>query len=152
MALRVGRPAQRELAVLCALDLRLVPFAEARYAARLGPHPQPANVAWVGWAPPLEGAPGFAALVRRIPGFVPAFASDDFLLQYRAAELGLGAIFLGRMKHRLSHSPLVEIRVAGIPEIPSSLHLVCANTALGVPRIRAVADLLITELKAADTS
>jgi hypothetical protein len=64
----------------------------------------------------------------------------------------VGAIFLGRMKHRLFHSPLVELRVAGLPEIPRSLHLVCAKTALDVPRIRAVADLLTTELEAANMS
>lgn len=83
---------------------------------------------------------------KLIPDFRPAFASDDFLVQLRAAESGLGAIFLGRARHRFSDSKLVELNV-DTGNIRRTIHLVCAKTALDIPRVRAVADLLIAELR-----
>ncbi len=35
-----------------------------------------------------------------IVNFEPAFACDDYLVQCKAAELGLGVIFLPRVQHR----------------------------------------------------
>jgi hypothetical protein len=36
----------------------------------------------------------------RIPGFRPVFAADDFLVQLRAAEAGIGAIILSSFRSR----------------------------------------------------
>ena len=152
LAIRLARPTTRDLVTLATLALKAAPFAHEALARRLGPSPAPADVPWIAWAPPLDDTPPNDALARMIPGFAPAFASDDFLVQYRAAELGLGAIFLARMQHRFSRpSPLVELSVRGIPEVPSELHLVCARTALDIPRVRAVADALGAELRAVGT-
>jgi DNA-binding transcriptional LysR family regulator len=81
-----------------------------------------------------------------IPNFAPSFASDDFLVQLRAAEAGMGAMFLGRARHRFTTSTLVELDV-DLGPLRRSLHLVCAKTALDIPRVRAVADLLAAEMK-----
>lgn len=148
LAIRLARPTTRDLVTLATLELKAAPFAHEALARKLGPSPAPADVPWIAWAPPLDDTPPNSALARMIPGFAPAFASDDFLVQYRAAELGLGAIFLARMHHRFSQpTPLVELSVRGIPVVPSGLHLVCARTALDIPRIRAVADALAAELR-----
>jgi DNA-binding transcriptional LysR family regulator len=83
-----------------------------------------------------------------IPGFRPAFASDDFIVQRRAAEAGAGAIFLGKVRHRFSEpSSLVPLGLDLGPHARSSLHLVCAKSALAVSRVRAVAELLAEELR-----
>jgi DNA-binding transcriptional LysR family regulator len=83
-----------------------------------------------------------------IPGFRPVFASDDFIVQRRAAEAGVGAIFLGRVRHRFSRdSPLVPLGLDLGPNATSSLFVVCTRSALAVPRIRAVAELLADELR-----
>ena len=84
-----------------------------------------------------------------IPSFRPVFASDDFLVQLRAAEAGIGAIFLGRARHRFSSSSLVELDV-DVGDLRRSLYLVCARRALDIPRVRAVADLLVRELESAE--
>ncbi len=152
LAIRLARPTTRDLVTLATLELKAAPFAHEALARKLGSSPAPADVPWIAWAPPLDDTPPNGALARMIPGFSPAFASDDFLVQYRAAELGLGAIFLARMRHRFSQpTPLVELRVRGILPVPSRLHLVCARTALDIPRIRAVADALAAELRAVRT-
>ena len=110
--------------------------------------PRLSDIAWLGWAPPLEHLSPNPELAKLIPGFRPVFASDDFLVQLRAAEAGIGALFLGRARHRFSAS---NARRAGRRPRHSerSLHLVCAKTALDIPRVRAVADLLVAELRAA---
>jgi DNA-binding transcriptional LysR family regulator len=152
LALRTQKPTQKDLACIASLELDAVPFVSAEYAATLPKNPAVADIDWIGWAPPLDELPPNSTLSRMIPGFRPSFASDDFLVQLRAAESGLGAIFLGRVRHRLSPpTSLVEIRPRDLPPIPSGLHLVCAKSALGIPRILAVADLLSEEMAHADT-
>ncbi len=68
-------------------------------------------------------------------------------MQWRAAEAGLGAIFLGGTQHRFSRqSPLVPIELD--LEIFDSTYLVMAKTMLGVPRVRVVLERLLAELEA----
>jgi DNA-binding transcriptional LysR family regulator len=81
-----------------------------------------------------------------IRDFVPVFASDDFLVQQRAAQAGLGAIFLGRVEHRFATGgELVELDL-DVGHIKRSLYLAGARGALEIPRVRAVAGLLVAEL------
>jgi DNA-binding transcriptional LysR family regulator len=88
-------------------------------------------------------------LAARIPGFRPVFASDDYLVQLRAAEAGVGAIVLGRMRSpRSLPSRLVEMKL-DFGKVTTSLHLVCARSSLTIPRARAVADLLADEMASA---
>jgi DNA-binding transcriptional LysR family regulator len=85
-----------------------------------------------------------------IPGFRPSFSCDDFLVQVRAAEAGAGAIFMHKVRHRFNRSSeLVPLGLDLGPHARSSLHVVCAKSALGVARIRAVAELLAEELRLA---
>lgn len=151
LALRLSRPTQRDLLCLASLKLSAVPYAAKRYAKRLAPRAPVAAVDWIGWAPPMDHLTPNPELARLIPGFAPVFASDDFLVQLRAAEVGLGAIFLGRARHRFArHTPLVELDI-DFPPVPIEMHLICAKSALAIPRIRAVADHLVAELAHTDT-
>jgi DNA-binding transcriptional LysR family regulator len=106
----------------------------------------PRDVAWIGWAPPFEHLPPNPELSKLIPDFRPAFAADDFLVQLRAAEAGLGAIFLARVRTYPRAAPLQELAL-DLGPLRRSLHLVCARSALAVPRVRAVADLLARALE-----
>ncbi len=148
LALRMHRPAQKDLTVLASISYGVGAFASRDYVARLGKGYGPADLDWIGWAPPLEHLPPNPELARLIPGFRPAFACDDFLVQLKAAEEGAGAIFLGRVRHRFSRpTTLVELAVDLGRAITSSTHLVCAKSALDIPRVRAVAELLAAELE-----
>lgn len=65
----------------------------------------------------------------------------------RAAEEGLGAIVLGKVKHRFSkRSALVPLELDLGPHRRSQLHVVCAKSALDIPRVRVVAQWLSDEL------
>ena len=147
LALRIERPTQRDLECVAELQLDALPFVAPHYAKRVASKPKLADVEWVAWAPPLDALQPNPTLARLIPGFRPAFASDDFLVQLRAAEAGLGAIFLTRAHHRFRRAAtLVELPLADFPTLKSGMYLVCARSALAIPRIRAVADLLVAEL------
>jgi DNA-binding transcriptional LysR family regulator len=149
LALRFAAPAQRDLVSVASVEFDVAPFGAPGYAARLPKKVALADVDWIGWAPPLDHLSPNPELAALIPGFRPSFASDDFLVQLRAAMAGLGAIFLGKMRHRFSlESPLVELPLP-LPPRRGSLHLVCARSALEVPRVRAVADLVAREFSTA---
>jgi DNA-binding transcriptional LysR family regulator len=152
LALRMQDPTQRDVVSVASVSFDVAAYGSAEYAARLPKKPELADVDWIGWAPPLDHLPPNPELAALIPGFRPSFASDDFLVQLRAATAGLGAIFLGKIRHRFSAEPqLVELPLP-LPERRGSLHLACARSALDVPRIRAVADLLARELASAEAA
>ncbi|MEZ4294976.1 MAG: LysR family transcriptional regulator [Polyangiaceae bacterium] len=151
LALRAQEPSQRDLVTLASIHFDAVPFASRAYAAKLAKKARVEEVDWIGWAAPLDHLSPNRELARLIPGFEPVFASDDFLVQLRACEAGLGAMFLGRVRHRFTRaSGLVPLPVA-LPPVPASLYLVCARNALAVPRIREVAERLTAELSRAVT-
>jgi DNA-binding transcriptional LysR family regulator len=148
LALRFAAPAQRDVVTLASLDVDVAAFGSEAYARTLPRRAAPRDVAWIGWAPPFDDLSPNPELARMIPSFAPAFASDDYLVQLRAAEEGLGAMFLGLARHRFWRSRLVQLDVA-LPPMRRALHLACARRALEIPRIRAVADLLVAELESA---
>ena len=64
-----------------------------------------------------------------------------------AVASGLGAMILERSNHPIaSASQLVEIDL-GIALPHGEMHLVCAKSTQYVPRVRAIADLLIEQLQ-----
>lgn len=146
LALRMMRPAQRELECVASVELRAQAFASPAYAATLPPNPTLSDVDWIGWAPPFDEVPPNPNLARLVPGWTPAFTSDDFLVQYRAAELGFGAIVLAAARHRFNPARGLVALDLPIPPIKAGLHLVAVRSALAIPRVRAVADRLAEEL------
>jgi molybdate transport repressor ModE-like protein len=145
LAIRLRAP-QRDLVVIARAEQIVAAFASKAYAARLPKKPSLADVDWVAWAPPFEKLSPTAEMAAAMPGFVPSFTADDFLVQLAAAEAGAGAIVLGTLRHRFSSSALVQLDIDFARFPKSTLYLVAAKSALAIPRIRAVADLLANEL------
>jgi DNA-binding transcriptional LysR family regulator len=150
LALRNQKPDQRDLSVLGSIEFEATAFAARSYAAKLPRGARVTDVDWIAWAPPFDDVVPNPQMRRLIPGFKPVFASDDYLVQLRACEAGIGAMFLGRVRHRFQReTSLVELDL-DMPPVPASMHLVCARSALSIPRIRAVAELLLAEIVKAD--
>lgn len=124
-------------------------FAAPSYAASLPRGYTRADVAWIAWCPPFAQLPPHPQLAAAVPGFTPAVAADDFLVQLRAAEVGADAIIQSRVHYRRAPpSPLVELALElGVP--PARTQIVAARASLTVPRIRAVAELMAAELMTA---
>jgi DNA-binding transcriptional LysR family regulator len=140
------RDTQRDLEVLATVEHPVVAYASPAYVATLPRGYTLRDVAWIGWCPPLDQLPPNPQLAASIPGFAPAFSSDDYLVQHRGAETGAGAIVQTKLRYRLAPpSLLVELDLAlGVP--PAKTHLVAARASLAIPRGGAVAELLAKEL------
>ena len=83
-----------------------------------------------------------------IPGFRPAFASNDYVVQERAVAEGLGAMISTVTRHAdAPYAPLVELPV-DIPLPKGELHIVCAKTMRAVPRVESVLTLLCERFEA----
>jgi DNA-binding transcriptional LysR family regulator len=118
-------------------------FAAKEYVARLPRRPALTDLEWICWAPPYEDLAPNPQLAELVPGFVPAFTSDSYLVQRQAAEAGMGAIALGDWRHRFARpTSLVPLKFDLGAHARSTTYLVCAKSALDIPRVRLVADLL----------
>ena len=152
LAIRVPSPgvhgAPRDLVTLASVTHPVFAFAAPSYAAALPRGYGFADVGWIAWPPPLEEIAPNPQLAARIPGFRPVFAADDFLVQLRAEDAGIGAIILSSFQSRFE-PPRALVRLAlDFGPITSTHQLVAARGALAVPRVQAVADLLARELAA----
>lgn len=148
LALRGRAPVQPELTVVHSVEVTSAPHAAPALAERLPRRPRPEQLPWIAWAAPHQDLPPNPQLAALAPGLVPTFTSDDILVQLAAAEAGAGVIVLPRIRHRFSRpTRLVPLQVDLGPHARQTLHLVAARSALDVPRIRRVADLMVAELK-----
>jgi len=151
IALRTRAPSTRDLVLVHTFRHANDAYVSKEYAAKLPKQPSLSDLDFIAWAPPFESFPPNPQLAALIPNFRPAFACDDYIVQMRAAEAGLGAIFMGKVRHRFNReSSLVPIGLDLGPHSQGELHVVCAKSALGVARIRAVAELLADELRHAE--
>jgi DNA-binding transcriptional LysR family regulator len=155
LAIRTRAPNEPELMTIRSTTAEIAVLASADYAARLkerleragrdGP-PALADIDWITWAFPFEHVDPRPMLERAIPDFSPAFASDNYLVLQSAVVAGLGAMILDRRSRPGTPSAdLVEIDL-GFSLPASEFHLVCAKSMQYVPRVRAVADLIVEEL------
>jgi DNA-binding transcriptional LysR family regulator len=148
LAIRMRPTEQKELEVLFEMESPVGAFAAPKYAA-FAAAASPNEVAYIGWAPPYDDLPPNPQLAAAIENFSPAFACDDYLVQCRAAELGLGVIFLPLVRHRfaldrgLQHIPELDPG----PEIKGPVQLIASKAALSLPKVRLVADALVAELR-----
>lgn len=146
LALRARKPSQRDLIWRCGMEVPAAAYASRAYVRRLSRRYSLADVGWISWAPPYTQLPPHPQLEAAIPGFRPVFTSDSYLVQRQAAESGVGAMILGKARHRfLPRSKLVELPLPLGPEAVGHLYLVCARSAQVVPRVRAVLALLEEE-------
>lgn len=151
IALQLLAPTQSELRTVRTVTHWNDAFVSKAYAKKLKRRPSLADLDYIAWAPPFEHFPPNPQLAEMVPGFVPTFASDDYIVQLRAAEAGVGAIFMQKLRHRFNRdSPLVPLGLELGPQSKGAFHLVCAKSTLRLERIRAVAELLDLELAYAD--
>lgn len=149
LAIRMRLPTQRELTWIAEMRVPAVAYAVPEVIAHLPPHATAKDVDWITWAPPYQNLPPRPQLEALIEDFDPVFTSDSYLVQLSAAEAGVGAIFLDPRAHRFAP----KTRLVPLPfqfDYTGTTYLVCAKSMLLVPRVRAVIDILLTELQKAE--
>jgi DNA-binding transcriptional LysR family regulator len=147
LALRLKPSSQRDLVTIAEYTTSAAVFASPAYAARLAPGYGLGDLDWIGWAPPLDHLSPNRELAAAIPDFRPVFASDDFLVQLRAAEAGAGAIVLARAWHRYTRLDMLTELEVSLGPVQTSAFVVTTRSALAIPRVRVVADLLAKEFR-----
>ena len=148
LALRARLPETPDLKRVDTLDIVNGVFVSKELKARLSRKVTLQELPWVAWAPPFDAVPPNPQLESLIPGFTPSFTADNFLVLLAAAEAGLGAMVLPDMPHRFKRATrLVPLEVDLGPFAQSQTHLVCARSALDIPRVRRVSELLLEEFK-----
>jgi DNA-binding transcriptional LysR family regulator len=153
LALRLRAETTADLTTVASLSHAVHAVAARPLVAKLPRRYGFHDVPWIGWAPPLDRLPPNPQLQELVPDLAFAFTSDNYLVQLRAAEMGLGAMVLGELRHRFSRpTTLVPLKLALGPYTRSSLHLVCAKSALEIARVRIVAELLAAELARLDAA
>jgi DNA-binding transcriptional LysR family regulator len=151
LALRSRAPSQADLILVGSYAFQARVYVSESLAARLPRRPALADLPWIAWAPPFDAVPPNPQLRELVPGYTPAFTSDNYLVHIAAAEAGAGAVALVLPRHRLMRRrALVPLPVDLGPHGRATLHLVCARSALDIPRVRRVADLLVAELERAE--
>jgi len=148
LALRLRPPATPDLTLVHTLQTTHAVHVAPSLARRLPRRPRVQDLPWIAWAPPYQDLPPNPQLAELAPGSVPAFTSDHILVQLAAAEAGVGAMVLPRLRHRFSRrSALVPLEVDLGPFARGALHLVSARSGLDIPRVRLVAQLIEAELR-----
>ncbi|MFP2898035.1 LysR family transcriptional regulator [Corallococcus sp. 4LFB] len=148
LALRGRPPASADLKLVDTLEVPNSVFVSRALKARLPRKVTLQELPWVAWAPPFEAVPPNPQLESMIPGFSPSFTADSYLVMLAAAEAGLGAMVMARMAHRFTRpTQLVPLELDLGPFARSQTHLVCARSALDIPRVRRVSELLLEEFQ-----
>ncbi|MFO0723162.1 MAG: LysR family transcriptional regulator [Myxococcota bacterium] len=144
LALRTKKPSTPDLTTLATLEHTVGVYAAKSYAKGLKKPIQLGSLDWIAWAPPYQDTPPNPQLEAAIPGFVPAFTSDDYLVQLAALDAGMGAMVLGDVRHRFEPKRgRVRLDIDLGPVGRAALHVVAAKSALDAPRVRAVAEVLV---------
>lgn len=150
LALRTKSPTNADLKLVYSLELHNVVMVAKSLKAKLPKKPTLQQLPWVAWSPPFESVTPNPQLEALIPDFAPAFTADNYLVMLAAVEAGVGAMVMADLSHRFSRDRgLVPLDIDLGPYATSQFHLVCAKSALDIPRVRKVSELLVAELERA---
>jgi DNA-binding transcriptional LysR family regulator len=159
LAIRTRETFEPELATIASARFEIGVFATAAYEARLNDRLGRArddrspyrieDLDWITWSFPYEQVAPRPMLERVIADFTPAFASDNYLVLKSGLIAGLGVMVLEKQGTAIGSpaADVVELDL-GFSLPPSDYYLICAKSMRFVPRIRAVADLLMQRLYA----
>lgn len=152
MSLRLVRPNSPELQVMAELRCPIAAYASPHYAEQLPPRPRLEQIDWIVWAPPYEHMQVNQALAAAMPGFRPAFSSDDYLVQVAACRAGVGAMAMAVAPHEHALiNGLVKLEISLGPAAQAELFLVAHRRAADLPKTRLVVDALSTAIERIQT-
>ncbi len=162
LAIRTRETHEPELTTIHRIEFEIGLFATVEYKTRLVDRLGAAGRAdstfriedldWITWSFPYEEVAPRPMLERAIPDFTPAFASDNYLVLKSALAAGMGVMVLEKhpSANPLASEEFVEIDL-GFSLPSSAYYLICAKSMRWVPRVRAVTDLLIEQLRGGES-
>jgi len=149
LSLRTAQPEDPELVCVDRITSPMRAFASKAYVARLPANAGLADLDWICWAAPYHDLHANRELRAAIPGFKPAFTSDDFIVQLGACKAGAGVMILPQLLHRHQGlnewQELVELPVDLGPTAVGTLYVVCHKRHRHLPKVRLVAGFISRE-------
>jgi DNA-binding transcriptional LysR family regulator len=154
LALRTIRPQSGELVMQKVSASRWTPMVASTKAQKGTRFERWDDVDWIAWGDDLAGIPPARWLAKHAPKAVPVLRTSHMATQVAAVEAGLGVALLPLAYTRVS--AVAPLRVAksldaSASDLPINETWLVGHRALrGVPRIAAVWDFLVDELRAVE--
>ena len=149
MALRTVPPGDEDTVCVDQVSTRMRVFVSKDYAARLPADAGLADLDWIGWAAPYHELRASLDLQTLIPGVMPAFSSDDFIVQLAACRAGVGAMVLPQAMHLYlgphEQACWQELPFDLGPDAVWTLYLVCHKRYRHLPKVRLAIDFISHE-------
>lgn len=146
LSLRTRRPSDDDLCCVDEITSGFAAYGAPDYARGLRDGYGLADLDWICWAPPYDQLGSEFELSKSVPGFRPAFSSDDLLVQIAACQNGAGAMVLPRLLHRYALlRELVELDVDLGCAGQGALYLVCHKRHRHVAKIALTIDIIHAE-------
>jgi len=149
LALRTMPPADEDTVCVDQVSTPMRVFVSKDYAARLPADAGLADLDWIGWAAPYHELRASRELQALIPGFKPAFSSDDFIVQLAACRAGVGAMVLPQILHHYlgphEQECWQELPLDLGPASVWTLHLVCHKRYRHLPKVRLAMEFISRE-------
>ena len=140
IAIRIQAPTEPGLVAVHQGSYQPAVFGAPSYVEQLPAPVEWRELDWVTWSEQYRDVAPRPMLEKLIPGFVPIFTSDDFLVLRAAVAAGVGAFITGRAIGE-PYPDLVEIDL-GVELPGSTFYVVCAKSMQHVPRVRVVIERL----------
>jgi len=154
LALRTIRPQGGELVMLKIGASRWTPMVSSSNPQKGARVDRWQDVDWIAWGEDLTGIPPARWLAKYAPKADPVLRTSHMATQVAAVEAGLGVALLPLAYTRVSRvAPLRVAKAldASVDDLPVNETWLVGHRALrGVPRIAAVWDFLVEELRAVD--
>lgn len=151
LSLRTSPPQDADLLCVDQVSSSMRVYVSQSYASELPERPALGDLAWICWAAPYDQLRSNLELSALIPDFVPAFTSDDLMVQMAACKAGLGALVLPQILHRYSGlgelQGLKELDIDLGPQAIGTLYLVCHKRHRHLPKLQPVLELICAEFE-----
>ena len=153
LALRSIRPDAAELNQMKLLSSRSILVAAPALAAKLSPVRSWTELPWIFWGHDLDHIPIPRWCAKHARGVIPVLRTSAMGAQLRAAQLGMGVVFVP--EHYAGPAGLVPLEISKklAPDAASwpvdDLWLVCHRSVRNAPRVAVVWDHLVTAFRAA---
>ncbi len=149
LALRTMKPNDADLICVDEITSAMRVYVSKDYAATLPANPKLADLDWICWAPPYEQLDVNRELAALIPGFKPAFTSDDYNVQFAACLSGVGAMVLPHLQQRYNDrgasQHLQELDIDLGPAAQGTLYLVSHKRHRHLPKVGLAIDCISAE-------
>lgn len=149
LALRTAKPNDADLICVDEITSAMRVYVSPDYAATLPAQPQLNELDWICWAPPYDQLDINRELAALIPGFKPAFTSDDYNVQFAACQTGVGAMILPQLLyHYNKHGTWQQLQELDIdlgPAAQGTLYLVSHKRHRHLPKVRLAIDYISAE-------